>query len=133
MGEKMKKFLVFIILLVLIVFSFISLVVLKNNNYLDNDIKEIRKNYQINEINYLNKHDLYYIILTNKNLIVLTNNYQEVLKEDISKIKINKKYDLVYKLNQVMYEEKIVKKDKITYNYYDIYTNELIDSLEIGG
>ena len=133
MGEKMKKFLIFIILLVLIVFSFISLVVLKNNNYLDNDIKEIRKNYQINEINYLNKHDLYYIILTNKNLIVLTNNYQEVLKEDISKIKINKTYDLVYKLNQVMYEEKIVKKDKITYNYYDIYTNELIDSLEIGG
>jgi len=82
----------------------------------------------------LNKSNLYYIILTTKNLIVLDKNYKEILKEDIKKIKkIDKDNELVYRLNNVMYETKEINKDKIIYNYYDIYTNELIDTVEIGG
>ena len=53
------------------------------------------------------------------------------MKED--KIKINKDYEIVYRLNQVMYQKKKINKNKIIYEYYDINTNELIDTVEIGG
>lgn len=131
----MKKIIIVFISLVLLAFFFILFPVARNNKYTNNLEKEVTDNYEIKEkINYLNKSNLYYIILTTKNLIVLDKNYKEILKEDIKKIKIlDKDYELVYRLNNVMYETKEISKDKITYNYYDIYTNELIDTLVVGG
>lgn len=131
----MKKIIIIFVSLVLIVFLSKVYVISSNINYENNTEKEIKDNYDIKDkINYLNKNNSYYIIKTNKNLIVLDSNYQEILKEDINKIKdINKDYEIVYRLNKVMYEVKKVSKNKITYEYYDIYTNELIDTLEIGG
>jgi len=131
----MKKIIIVFITLVLLAFFFILFPVARNNKYTANLEKEIKENYQIKDkINYLNKSNLYYIILTTKNLIVLDESYKEILKEDINKIKkIDKDNELVYRLNNVMYETKEINKDKIIYNYYDIYTNELIDTVEIGG
>lgn len=131
----MKKIIIFILVVFLIIFFSIFYLVEKNNKYIKIIEKEIKENYNIkDEIKYLNKSDLYYIIVTNKNLIVLDNNYQEIIKEDINKLKdYDKDKVIVYKLNKVMYEEKNVSKNKITYKYYDIYTNELIDTLEVGG
>ena len=131
----MKKIIIVFISLVLLTFFFVLFPVARNNKYTNNLEKEVTDNYEIKEeINYLNKSNLYYIILTTKNLIVLDKDYKEILKEDINNIKkIDKDYEMVYRLNNVMYETKEISKDKITYNYYDIYTNELIDTLVVGG
>lgn len=131
----MKKIIIVFISLVLLIFFFILFPVARNNKYTNNLEKEIKDNYEIKEeINYLNKSNLYYIILTTKNLIVLNKDYKEILKEDTNKIKIlDKDYEIVYRLNNIMYETKEISKDKITYNYYDVYTNELIDTLVVGG
>ena len=131
----MKKIITAFIIIVLVVFFLIFFLVSNNNKYTNKIEKEIKDNYEIkDEINYLNKSNLYYIIVTNKNLIVLDNKYQEVFVEEVSKIKkIDKEYEIVYRLNKVMYEVKKITSNKIKYEYYDIYTNELIDTVEIGG
>ena len=131
-GERMKKIMIICITILLVIFFSILLLVLKNDNYTKNIEKEIMKNYSLKEeIKYLNKFNLYYIIVTTENLIVLDNNYQEVFKD--KKVKIEKDKELVYRLNKVMYEKTEIIKDKVVYKYYDVYTNDLIDSVEIGG
>lgn len=130
----MKKIIIILISLVVISFLSIAMLVSKNNKYEKSIEKQIKNNYKLeDEINYLNKYDLYYIILTTKNLIILDENYEEILKEDADIIKLNKEYELVYRLNKVMYQKKKVLKDKIIYEYYDINNNEIIDTVEIGG
>lgn len=130
----MKKIIIILISLVVISFLSIAMLVSKNNKYEKSIEKQIKNNYKLeDEINYLNKYDLYYIILTTKNLIILDENYEEILKEDADIIKLNKEYELVYRLNKVMYQKKKVLKDKIIYEYYDINNNEIIDTIEIGG
>lgn len=131
----MKKIIIVFITIILVVFFAIFFLVSNNDKYLDSLEKEIKSNYELeDEIKYLNKSNLYYIIMTTENLIVLDNDYEEIFKESVNKLKkFNNGYELVYRLNKIMYEEKSVSHDKIIYNYYDIYTNELIDTVEIGG
>lgn len=131
----MKKIIIIFIVIVLLVFGSIFFLVFNNDKYSDRIELEIKENYDVKDkIIYLNKYDLYYIILTNKNLIVLDENYEEVLKEDSKKIiRFSDKYEIVYRLNSVMFEKKKISSDKIIYEYYDIYNNEFIDTLEIGG
>jgi len=131
----MKKIIIIFITLVVIIFISIIFVASKNNKYISNMEKEIRKNYGIKDnINYLNKSDLYYIIVTTSNLIVLDKDYQEIFKEEVTKLeKQDKDYEIVYRLNQVMYQKKNIFNNKIVYEFHDIYTNELIDTVEIGG
>ena len=131
----MKKIIIIFITIVIILLVSRIYMVVNNNSYKKDLEQEILNNYKLEqEIKYLNKSNLYYIILTNKNLIVLDDEYNEIKKEDINKIKEkNKDYEIVYRLNKVMYEKKKIKKAKIIYEYYAIYTNELIDTLEIGG
>ena len=135
MGERMKKIIIIFITIILVVLFAIFFLTSSNDRYLNNMKKEINKNYEIkDEIKYLNKSNLYYIIVTNQKLIVLDNEYQEIFMEEVSKIKkINKDYEIVYRLNSVMYEVKDVYDDKIIYYYYDIYNGELLDTVEIGG
>ncbi len=128
----MKKVIIVFILLVVIAFTFITIIVSNNNKYTDNIIKDITANYKVNgKINYLNKSGLYYIIIDNINLIVLDNNYKVILKQE--KITRNNKYNIVYKQNRLMYEEDKIIKGKIRYTYYDINTLEKIKDITIGG
>ena len=85
-----------IISIILLVFFSVLFLVLRNNKYINSLEKEIKDNYQVKEeIKYLNKFDLYYIIVTTDNLIVLDNDYQEVFKDDVSKInKLDKDYEV---------------------------------------
>lgn len=130
----MKKIIITIISLIVISFLSLTMLVSKNNKYEKDTEKQIKDNYKLEDkINYLNKFDLYYIILTKNNLIILDENFEEILKEDANIIKLNKDYELVYRLNKVMYQKKKVLKNKIIYEYYDINNNELIDTVEIGG
>lgn len=130
----MKKIIIILVSLILIVFSSVFLLVSKNNKYTKSIEKEIKENYDVKDkIKYLNKYGLYYIIVTTDNLIVLDGNYQEILKERVNGIKLDTDKEIVYRLGNVMYEVKKVSKNKIVYSYYDIYTNELIDEVEVGG
>lgn len=130
----MKKIIIISITLLLVVFFSIFFLVSRNNKYTSSIEKEVKEHYEVKDkINYLNKSNLYYIIVTTNNLIVLDNNYQEVLKENIKNKKIDTNKEIVYRLGNVMYETKKISKGKITYSYYDIHTNKLIDTVEIGG
>ena len=40
---------------------------------------------------------------------------------------------LVYRRNNLYYEEKVKKEEKIIYNFYDIYTKKLSYTTTLGG
>lgn len=126
----MKKYVViFIITSILLL---ISIVYLGSNvskyNYKLNSI--IKDNYHIEDkLLYINKYDNYYILTTEDNIIVLNNRYQEVLKEDITKIKKAKNMDIIYKNNNLMYLKKEIKNNKVIYKYYDPNNLELIKKI----
>lgn len=116
--------LIIIIILTIIVFTIVN----KNNKYLNSITKDIESNYKLDEdITYSNKYGNYYIFTTDTKVIVLNKEFEEILKKDINILEDNKNdYDLIYKNNKLMYEETILKKDKLTYKYYDATSNELI-------
>lgn len=116
------------LILILIVILYISFLTNNNQNYLDNMIKTIKENYQIDEeITYSNFYNHYYIFTTKSRVIVLNNEYQEVLNESIATIKNKEEnQDLIYKTNKLMFEEVEINKNNITYKYYDASNGEFL-------
>lgn len=131
----MKKIIIVFILIVLISFTCVFYTVSKNNNYTSSIEKIIKEKNSLQEdIKYLNKSNFYYIIETNTLLILLDDNYNEVQKINISELyNLDKPYEIVYRLNKIMYEKKEVLSTKIIYTYYDIYTGEVIETVNVGG
>jgi len=106
----------------------------KNKKYENKILNEIINNYDIDDVVYYNKTNNYYVIESNSKIIVLNSKYELVNEILISDIHPNdNNYDIVYKNNNLMYREKIVNENTINYNYYDIYTYELIMNKKIGG
>lgn len=99
-----------------------------NTNYLDKTLKNIKDNYQINEeITYSNEYNNYYIFTTKTKVIVLNNEYKEVLNESITNIKEREdNQELIYKTNKLMFEETILDDNNLTYKYYDASNYELV-------
>ena len=124
--KKAIKILIIPIIIVIICILSLSYTITKNKDYQDNMLKKIEKNYNINNIDYLNYYNNYYIIKNKEDIIVLNNKYEEVLKEKISNIDTNK-YELVYRDKKLMYEETTLKKDKVIYTYYDIKSGKEIN------
>lgn len=126
--KKTLKILIipFIIILGIIIYT----VYLTNNNtnYLDKTLKNIKDNYQINEeITYYNEYNNYYIFTTKTKVIVLNNEYEEILNEDITNImKRKNNQELIYKTNKLMFEETILDDNNLTYKYYDASNYELV-------
>lgn len=127
----LKKYIIIIIALLLIIISIYIYPIIKNNNYQKQMQKDIEKNTNIKDINYLNKDNNYYIIKTNEEVIVLDLNYEEVYTLDKNYIEDN--LPLVYRRNNLYYEEKIMKDKTLTYNFYDIETKELAYQIFLGG
>lgn len=127
----LKKYIIIIIALLLIIISIYIYPIIKNNNYQKQIQKDIEKNTNIKDINYLNKDNNYYIIKTNEEVIVLDLNYEEVYTLDKNYIEDN--LPLVYRRNNLYYEEKIMKDKTLTYNFYDIETKELAYQIFLGG
>lgn len=126
--KKVIKLISIPLIFTLIVILYISFLTNNNQNYLDNITKTIKENYQIDEdITYSNFYNHYYIFTTKSRIIVLNNEYQEVLNESIATIK-NKEEDqeLIYKTNKLMFEEVEPNKNNITYKYYDASNGEFI-------
>ena len=119
--KKILKILIIPFIILLIILIYTIYLVNNNRNYLNNITKDIKANYPLTEeITYSNKYNNYYIFTTNTKVIVLNNEYTEILKENISNIITPpKNQKLIYKTNKLMYEETILKEDKLIYKYYD--------------
>lgn len=126
--KKALKVISIPLILILIVILYISFLTNNNQNYLDNITKTIKENYQVDEeITYSNLYNHYYIFTTKSRVIVLNNEYQEVLNESIATIKNKEEnQDLIYKTNKLMFEEVETNKNNITYKYYDASNGEFI-------
>ena len=126
--RKIVKMLIIPISIILILSLYILYIVNNNNNYLKNIKKNIKDNYPIKEeIAYLNEYNNYYIFTTKTRVIVLNNEYTEILNESISAIKkAEEKKELIYKTNKLMYEETIIKENNLIYRYYDASNGEFI-------
>ena len=126
--KKTFKILNIPLIIILIITIYTIYLVNNNKNYLNDTIKNIKENYQISEeITYLNEYNHYYIFTTKTKVIVLNNEYEEILNEDIKTIKEKEEnQELIYKTNKLMYEETTLKDNKLIYRYYDATTKEFI-------
>ena len=129
---KTKYIIPVIILIVIIPLSVILYPIINNNNYKKELLNIIYTNTKYKDIVYINKDNNYYIIKTKKEVAVLDLNFEEKLSMDIKELS-NNNLELVYRRNNLYYEEKIKEEEKIIYNFYDIYTNELSYSTTLGG
>lgn len=129
----MKKVIITFISLLVMIFIFVMFTVNKNDKYNNDMVSYIKKNItSLESINYINKYDNYYIVKDNLNVMIIDNDMNIVLSEKLSNI-YSSYDDIVYRLNKLMYVEKIVKDNKVIYNYYDIYNHEEIDSIVVEG
>lgn len=129
----MKKVIITFISLLVMIFIFVMFTVNKNDKYNNDMVSYIKKNItSLESINYINKYDNYYIVKDNLNVMIIDNDMNIVLSEKLSNI-YSSYDDIVYRLNKLMYVEKIVEDNKVIYNYYDIYNHEEIDSIVVEG
>ena len=131
----MKKLVVIFISLILFLFVCICIVTRIDKNNIKGIEKDVSKNTNINDIEYINKYDDYYIVMDLDNLYLFDNKYQEIFKVEIEKLHKNKNnYDIIYRNKKVMYMDNYKNKDDgVIFKYYDIYTYEKIDEITIGG
>lgn len=128
-----KKYLICILILIIIIPLFLIIYpITKNNKYQKDLIKDIYNNTNIKEIKYLNKDNNYYIIKTKDKVIVLDLNYEEVYTIDLSLLQ-SSNLELVYRRNNLYYEKKIREDKKITYQFYDVETNDFVYETSLGG
>jgi len=131
----MKKLVGIFILVILVIFISMNVMIYIDNRYILELEDRVKKNTDIKDIVYVNEYDKYYIVMDNKNLYLFNSDYIEINKIDIGKVYLNKKdYDIVYRDNMIMYMDSYKNKDKnVVFRYYDIYTDELLDELVVGG
>ena len=128
-----KKIIITVISLIIIVPLFIILFpVIKNTRYEKRLLDKIYNNTNYTDIVCLNKDNNYYIIKTKNNVIVLDLNYEEIVLIDLNNI-IESDLELVYRRNNLYYEEKIRENGKIIYKFYNVETFELEYETSLGG
>lgn len=133
--DNMKKLIIIFVCLVVFLFGSVIYIVNRNNNYLNNILKDIKNNSEIKEeIIYYNKYNNYYIVLTKYSIIVLDKDYKEVYNNSTEKFQDKtSEYEIIYKTDIPMYEETKKEGNTIKYIYYDIYTLDKLDEIEIEG
>lgn len=129
---KKKALLVVLIIIIIVPLFVVIYPVIKNNNYEKNMLEDIYNNTDIKDITYLNKDNNYFVLKTKEKVLVLDLNYEEVLSIDVNDIE-ESSLELVYRRNNLYYEEKIKDGSKITYHFYNVKTNELEYSTSLGG
>lgn len=126
--KKVLRSILIIVIILIIGILYISYITNHNQDELNNITQNIKDNYSVkDEITYSNRYGNYYIFTTESDVYVLNNEYQKVYQKEISDLATNEEnLPIIYKTNKLMYEKTIRKKDKITYEYYDALTNQLI-------
>ena len=133
MKKTLKKIIPIILVIVIVPLVIIIYPVNKNNKYNKNLINTLKKETKLSNITYLNKDNNYYIVVEDKNnIIVYDLNYKKIASTKLDNINLDNR-ELSYQRNNIYYKEKTLDKDKITYRYYDINTNELIYEVLVGG
>ena len=132
--NKIVKIVIGIFIVLLICFFSLNYTVNNNISYVNSLKNNIEDNYKLgDDIKDINVYGGYYIISTDKEVIVLDNDFEEVVKENINKLSNNiDNYYLVYRTNKLMYEETVVKGKTLTYNYYDAYSYDYVSSIVLG-
>lgn len=130
----MKKIVIFFIGILVIILGLIIYIDNNDERYTSKIMDSIISNTDINNINYINKYDNYYIVTDKDNIYLIDNKYELILKKDINLIhKNNNNYDIIYKNDYLMYVNDYIKDNVLVYEYYDINTYELIDRVFVGG
>lgn len=131
---KKKRVLLIIILVIILILPLIIMIypVRKNNKYYNKLKENIKKNTSIEDIDYFNKDNNYYIIKNNEYVYVLDLNYDIIYEQEVSSIK-DSELELTYTRNNLYYKETIKEKDKLIYNYYDINSMEKVYTSRVGG
>lgn len=125
--KKLLHILLIPIIIIIVVILCLSYLSNHNQKYLDSITQDIKDNYKIDEeITYSNLYGNYYIFTTKSKVIVLNKEYEEILNNSIATIKIKEDMELIYKTNQLMYEETKVDDKVLTYKYYDATTGDFI-------
>ena len=130
MKKKVIILLIIILLVAISIFLTILIPPIKDKNYKNNLLDNIYKNTKLEDINYLNKYNNYYIIKIDNKVVVLDLNYEEVYSKEIVR---ESDLPLVYRRNNLYYEEKIRKKNSLKYNYYSTDDESLVFSSTVGG
>ena len=130
----MKKKIAIITLVIAIIIPLFIIInpTIKNNNYYHNLSKKISKETGIKDILYVNNDNNYYIVKTNEKVIVFDLNFEEVYSITTNEI-VSSSLELTYRQNNLYYKEKIRQDKKLTYNFYDGKTNELVYKASVGG
>ena len=129
---KKKIIITIIILLIIAPLSIVMYPIIKNDNYKRRLLNNIYDNTDYNNITYLNKDNNYYIIKTKKKVLVLDLNYEEKSSIDIVTLKQND-LELVYRRNNLYYEEKVREEGKLIYKFYNVETGALEYEISLGG
>lgn len=129
---KKQIIIISIILIIIIPLSVLLYPVITNNDYKKELLNIIYENTEYKDIKYINKDNNYFVIKTKDKVIVLDLNYEEKLSLDINELS-ESNLELVYRRNNLYYEEKIKEDGKIIYNFYAIYTKELSYTSTLGG
>lgn len=120
----------------LLIFIFVLILYIDNNdkNYQNELTDKIINNTDIKDIEYINNYDDYYIVMNKDNLYLFNNEYDEIFKIDCILIHENKKkYDIIYKDGTLMYMNDYYNGKQLVYEYYNLYTYELIKRVFVGG
>ena len=125
--KKLLRILLIPLIILIVVFLYILYLSNSNQKYLNSITQNIEDNYKVEEeITYSNQYGNYYIFTTKSSVIVLNNQYEEILNDSIATIQIKEDMELIYKTNKLMYEEKEVNDKVLTYKYYDATTGDFI-------
>ena len=130
----MKKLITIFIGILIIIFISILYMDYNNQKYISKLENRIIKNTNIKNIKYINSYDEYYIIIDDNNLYVFDDKYVELLKVDKILLHPNdKNYDIIYNDGRLMYMNNYYKDNKLYFEYYDVYSYEIINEVLVGG
>lgn len=129
-----KRVVIIFICIIVVIFILINYMVVNNSNYYSELEKIVISNTNIKNIEYINEYDNYLIVKDSEYLYLITSEYDILLEVDISLVDENKNgYDIIYQDEKLMYFNDYYKDNKLVYEYYDIYSYELIDRVFVGG
>lgn len=130
----MKKVVRIFVLIIIAIFISIYVVIYIDKKSINSIEKDIIKNTDIKDIEYINIYGDNYIVMDIEYIYLLDDKYEEIYKLDIEKVYDNKEnYDIVYRNDLFMYMDSYNDKDGVKFKYYDIESYEFVDEMMVGG
>jgi hypothetical protein len=129
-----KKIIIVIISIVLVLFIAMFVMTVSDRKYFNDIIRDIELNTDIENIDYVNFYDDYYLVVDSEYLYLINSQYEEITKIDLKLTHDNvNHYDIIYRDNTIMYMKNYKSKKGLVFEYYDLKSYELIDKIVVGG